>query len=377
MNIEDIKTQCTGCMACYSVCSQKCISITTDNEGFYYPMIDKKRCVGCHKCEMVCHCFGQKPLSNFRRSFYGCSKDNSVLNKSTSGGAFYHLAERTVEHGGKVYGAFFDCNKRILQHVDAEDVGIDALLKSKYVESNMGNTIADIQNNLAKGKIVLFCGTPCQAGGVRKTIPNNKNLLIVDFVCHGIPSAILFKEHLAHLCKNSDLINIDFRPKTKGWENKYLYLKTKRNTKYIPFYLDSYYSGFMEYNAFLRQSCYQCKFRNSHQSDLTIADFWGFREVNPDMNVKKGMSLIVANTPEGLRAISEIKESFDLHEIDNKYSTYINNKKDYTSGLILRDRFYKLYYKHGFEYAANKTYMKNIWKEKIKYTIKHILKYAE
>lgn len=36
------KEQCTGCSACANICPQKCIQMREDNEGFLYPIIEKK-----------------------------------------------------------------------------------------------------------------------------------------------------------------------------------------------------------------------------------------------------------------------------------------------------------------------------------------------
>lgn len=49
-----IKEDCTGCMACNSVCPKKAISIKCDNEGFCYPIISVEKCINCGLCEKVC-----------------------------------------------------------------------------------------------------------------------------------------------------------------------------------------------------------------------------------------------------------------------------------------------------------------------------------
>lgn len=45
---------CCGCMACFSICPKKAISLVEDNRGFEYPCIDIDKCVHCHMCERVC-----------------------------------------------------------------------------------------------------------------------------------------------------------------------------------------------------------------------------------------------------------------------------------------------------------------------------------
>ncbi len=48
------KSNCTGCMACYSLCPKGAIRILTDGEGFDYPAIDKDKCIGCKMCIKAC-----------------------------------------------------------------------------------------------------------------------------------------------------------------------------------------------------------------------------------------------------------------------------------------------------------------------------------
>lgn len=48
------KEECCGCTACYSVCSQRAISMVVDEEGFEYPQIDNSKCMGCYQCIKVC-----------------------------------------------------------------------------------------------------------------------------------------------------------------------------------------------------------------------------------------------------------------------------------------------------------------------------------
>lgn len=48
------KALCCGCTACYAACPQNAIEMIEDEEGFDYPVIDKKKCVGCCLCIKVC-----------------------------------------------------------------------------------------------------------------------------------------------------------------------------------------------------------------------------------------------------------------------------------------------------------------------------------
>lgn len=48
------KADCCGCTACYNICSGHAISMEEDEEGFDYPQIEEKRCIGCLLCVKVC-----------------------------------------------------------------------------------------------------------------------------------------------------------------------------------------------------------------------------------------------------------------------------------------------------------------------------------
>ncbi len=46
--------ECCGCFACYSICNNGAITMIEDGEGFLYPQIDEKKCVGCGRCLLIC-----------------------------------------------------------------------------------------------------------------------------------------------------------------------------------------------------------------------------------------------------------------------------------------------------------------------------------
>lgn len=48
------KNECCGCAACQGICSQGAISMISDEEGFYYPVIDENKCIRCYMCIKVC-----------------------------------------------------------------------------------------------------------------------------------------------------------------------------------------------------------------------------------------------------------------------------------------------------------------------------------
>ena len=376
MKIEELKNECTGCTACAFVCPKQCIDIKLDTEGFYFPVIDKDRCISCKKCETICHCLNQKEAVVNKTSYYGFSSDKKIRSESSSGGAFSSLAQSILNTDGNVYGAAFDYTDLFLKHTCTDECSLKNLRKSKYVESFLGNTFSKIQNDLNRGRKVLFCGTPCQVSGLKQIVKDENNLLLtVDFICHGVPSGKLLKEHLQHLHKKEKVLEIDFRSKDHGWsgENIVWLSRTENSKRTLSYRFDPFYFGFMTCNAFLRRSCYKCRSREKHYSEITIADFWGWRELDAQLNDEKGLSLIIANNEVGKKFVEDMP-NFELHKIDNKFSAYAYQNRDYSSAWILREKFFNTEASKGFEKAAQKTYMRGKRIEFLKYKLKQLLK---
>lgn len=54
MTLFEKKEDCCGCGACRDICPVEAIGLKLDEQGFYYPVVDKSRCIGCGKCRKVC-----------------------------------------------------------------------------------------------------------------------------------------------------------------------------------------------------------------------------------------------------------------------------------------------------------------------------------
>ena len=67
---------------------------------------------------------------------------------------------------------------------------------------------------------------------------------------------------------------------------------------------------------FLRPSCHICHFVGDRNSDFTIYDLWGIRELAPSLYDKKGVSGINVNSTEGLNFFLKVKNNLDYIKID-------------------------------------------------------------
>ncbi len=304
LRILNINNRCTGCGACVSVCAKGALRLEYDSEGFYYPILDSTKCVGCRLCEKVCHALYEtkhKEIVRDYSAFMVKAYDKNLLKKSSSGGVFSLLAEAVLKEGGIVYGARYNYELERLEHCSTDEVSLDELRKSKYVESYMGNTFLDVRRQLQSGRKVLFCGTPCQVKGLcnyLKTLrTNTENLFAVRFVCHGVPSNRFLTEykHWKEKKVGAKIVHMDFRPKTRGWRMSNMLLKFENGKVIDELYQENYYYYYFQKNLSLRRSCYNCHLIEESFSDYTIADFWGIHKYQPQNKDSEGISLVLAH----------------------------------------------------------------------------------
>ena len=72
----------------------------------------------------------------------------------------------------------------------------------------------------------------------------------------------------------------------------------------------------------LRPSCYDCPARGGRSgSDLTLADLWNVAETVPQMDDDKGVSLVLANTDKGIKAL----EDMDMVKVDAGVAKRMNS----------------------------------------------------
>ena len=201
LKLQD-KSNCCGCYACYNICPKHCITMKADDEGFWYPNINKADCINCNLCEKVCPIINKIECTdnctdNKRTAYAMINKNEQIRMKSSSGGIFTLVAEYIINNKGSVYGAVIDDNLDV-KHIRIDKIQDIVLLRgSKYVQSQIGKTLNQVKKDLDNGEKVLFTGTPCQIQGLRTFLRKDYvNLILMDIVCHGVPSPLIWQKYI-------------------------------------------------------------------------------------------------------------------------------------------------------------------------------------
>lgn len=196
IEIKD-KSQCCGCNACVQRCPKQCIAMCEDEEGFLYPEVDEAICIDCGLCENVCPVINQADARIPLQVYAAKNTDEKIRMHSSSGGVFSILAEQTIKQGGVVFGARFDENWEVKHDYTETIDGVSVFRGSKYVQSKTGDTFKQAEQFLKQNRKVLFSGTPCQIVALKRYLKKEyENLLLVDFICHGVPSLGVWRKYL-------------------------------------------------------------------------------------------------------------------------------------------------------------------------------------
>ena len=175
-------------------------------EGFLYPVINEEKCTQCNSCKESCHALLYKDRKDTPlRIFAAKNLEDRIRKESSSGGIFTLLAEYILKDGGVFFGAKFNKNWVVVHDYIETIEGLAAFRGSKYVQSVTGETYKQTREFLLDGRKVLYSGTPCQISGLKSFLQKDyNNLLTLDFVCHGVPSPLVWKKYLNDLlCKLS------------------------------------------------------------------------------------------------------------------------------------------------------------------------------
>lgn len=370
---------CCGCGTCEAVCPKQCIQLKEQVDGFLYPKVNEAGCIECGLCIKKCPELSHRSANDVKCVYAACCKDLSLLKSANSGGVFSLLALWYIENKHAwVCGAAYTETLEV-EHILVNTVeGLKHLQGSKYVQSKCHHLFPAIKEKLQQGQVVLFSGTGCQTTALRNYLGKDyDNLLLIEMVCHGVPSPGLFRKYL-HWLEKKEHLTIDFfkfRNKVKrptGEHGIFTYGNSNAQ-RYGYSYEDPYYGSFLAGRT-LRGSCYQCKFRGKERcSDLTLGDFWGIEKAVKDFPVKNGTSLVMVNSMKGEKALDCVSAKLLLAETTYDFAVKKNPSIIHCANKPLKPVDYHSTDLFGTELAI-KCSLKNKIKSRMPWWLKTFLK---
>lgn len=308
LNFFEIK--CVGCTACASVCPKNVITIKRNSQGFQYPQVENESvCVECGLCEKVCPVLNFKKEEKFeQKGLIAQITDETIRRESASGGMFSAIALSVLKENGIVYGAAYNDDFEVCHIGVSDERDLWKLRNSKYVQSNLVGVFKEVKQHLDSGKKVCFSGTPCQVEGLQTYLRKDyENLLLVDVVCHGVASPLIWEKYLETINKFSPN-KIYFRWKHYGYKYSTMSLFDKDN-KEIYFagvetdkMLRAYFSNNCD-----RDTCYDCLFKKRYRpSDFTIWDCFQPKFFNKDFDDDRGTSGVLLHSSKAQMQLEKI-----------------------------------------------------------------------
>lgn len=323
--IEDA-SRCCGCEACVQKCPRNCIEMKADREGFFYPTVDTSECIECGLCNKVCpmQTKSHQDYNAMPKAYAAFVRDDEIRRKSSSGGLFTALASQVIKRNGCVFGAVMSKDCKNVFHTEAQSLSeLAAMRGSKYVQSRILDTYKCVEKELKNHRWVLFSGTPCQVEGLRGYLGKEyRNLICVDFICHGVPSPKLWGKYVAYReeCAGAPAQRTFFRHKKYGWKTYSVLFEFSNNTEYERILSKDVFGQMFFQNICLRPTCYQCDFKNlHHKSDITLADFWGCWNTCPEMDDDKGLSLVLVHSDKGAELMEQVSEQLVIKQVDESW----------------------------------------------------------
>lgn len=311
--VYEERQDCCGCGACKDICPVGAIRMASDQEGFWYPQVDASRCIDCGRCEKVCpvkHSEGTDPAGETLYCFGGRAEEDGVREQSSSGGIFPLLAEYVLSRQGFVYGAAYNEQMEVVHGEASSMAELDALKRTKYVQSNMEGVYQKIEERLKEGSLVLFVGTPCQTHALRLFLGREyPALIVVSLICYGVPSPGVWRFYVEYLEQKfgGKMTSFSFRDK-RMQDNGHTCAFVIDGREHATSLYQDPYCGMYFANAILRPSCHACKFCTTRRdSDFTIGDFWGIEKVRPDMDDGMGTSVVLLHSERASQVFEEVK----------------------------------------------------------------------
>ncbi len=273
-------TLCTGCGACQHVCPHQAVKVDVDDMGFLHAAVDEETCTRCGECTHVCPM--RQPLSGSRIASGNLlsykDEDEAFIPDCAAGGLASRLGRILLAQGCAVAGCSAGQDSaqpcHLLIKPDDDPSLLDQFKGSHYGQSSLVSLWQQLQDYPDP---VAFFGTPCQISAVKKVFPDRDNLICIDLVCGGVPSALLQRKYELALHK------------------RHFFGRRRINEESM--------QRIADLGSSLMEACYECRWRDMSQADLRLGDL---RTDFPGRRGAADSTLVICLTGKGRSLLEQL-----------------------------------------------------------------------
>lgn len=286
-------------------------------------------------------------------------KNRSELMDSSSGGAFTAISDVFLSKGYPVICSVYNAAEKrpemkMVRTVEERNQARGSI----YVQSYPGDSISEAIEWLKQHKSdkLLFVGLGCQAAAFKRLAILNGcegRAFTVGIICHGVPSAKLWRDYIGMLEKSygSTCSTVSFKDKRNGWLAPAAVAIIGSEEVNIGDYVRLFYN-----HCALRPSCHKCPYTViDRNTDMTIGDFWHIEEKIPDFYDEMGNSLLLVHSETGREIFELIKPTIYYRE-SNAQECWQAHLESPTPMGKRRDMFQKDFAEQGIQFVIKKYY---------------------
>lgn len=317
--------ECTGCGLCANVCAHNAITMVWNVHGFLIPQVNTMNCINCGACVIACpaqpeHLVMLRTLTLQQKppmAYAGWHPDKKTHLSSSSGGVLSALARHTFNTGGCVFGVIW-ASKDTAIFTKAENMAeLAAMRGSKYTQAVPGDVYRQVKAELKKGRQILFCGTSCQVYALKRFLHKEyENLLLVDILCHGVPSRLLLQAYIREYEKQNkkEINRIQFRDKAGNWQQYHVTKHFTDGTSVSHRNGEDMFMRLFIGDFVLNKACYNCPHaRLPRVGDITLGDFWGdLQKLHPEWPIPDGIGAVLGNTDKGISWLNTLQQKGNI-----------------------------------------------------------------
>ena len=190
------------------------------------------------------------------------------------------------------------------------------------MQSDLRGIFPELKKKIESNRPVCFIGTTCQVAALKTYLNRSySNLYMVDLVCHGTPSPMLWEKYLDFQQDKhkSRVKKVSFRSKVYGYHSGgMMQIEFANGKQYcasarVDYMLKSFFKEIAS-----RPICYDCPFKKiERNSDLTVYDCWHFSElVDGQLDDDNGYTNVIIQSEQGKQLLVRLENKIELYKVD-------------------------------------------------------------